>query len=124
MKKILVVCFIIIFVIVVGDIILQRNIDDTFNYVISELNDINKTTELEKKKSKIENLDSFWDEKGSIMACYIEHVELEKVKSQIVVIKAGIESNDYFFVNEEIERTIDIIERIKEKKALRIDNIL
>ena len=124
MKKILIICIIIVVSIVLGDILLQKYVDTTFDNMIAKLNDIdNSIDNKDESEKKIKELDDMWEENFKRMACYLEHIELEKVKTQIILIKAGIESDDVKFVHEEVERAIYIIDHIKEKETLRIDNI-
>lgn len=124
MKRILFICIIIIILIVIGDIFFQRKIDKTFDYMISQLKELDDMDDNNLRKEKINEMDSFWEQYSTSFSCYIEHAELEKIQSQYVVIKAGIEIYDNAYVHEEINRTINIISLIKDKKTLRIDNIM
>jgi len=124
MRRIIVVCVIIIALIVVLDLYLQRYIDNTFDMMSSMLNDISYNLDNnEDSMKKIENLDETWKNNYTRMACFLEHDELEKINTQITVIKAGIEVEDSEFVHEEVERAIYIVQHIKQKESLKLDNI-
>lgn len=124
MKKTLFICVIIIILIIVGDIVFQKKIDEIFDYMTLQLSELDNLDDNELKGQKIEEIENYWKKYSTIFACYIEHAELEKIESQYIIIKAGIDVSDDFFVHEEINRTINIINLIKEKKILRIDNIM
>ena len=92
MRRIIVVCVIIIALIVVLDLYLQRYVNNTFDMMSSMLNDISYNLDNnEDSMKKIENLDETWKNNYTRMACFLEHDELEKINTQITVIKAGIE---------------------------------
>ena len=124
MKKIFFLCAGIVIIIIAGEFFLQRKTFENFDYMIDLLNDIDEKNDTNTKLENIEKIESFWKNKYLLMAFYIDHVELEKIKSQIVVIKAGIEKHDEPFVHEEIKRTIYMIEHIKDKIVIKADNIL
>ena len=125
MKKILIICFVTVISIIVGDIFLQRFVDSTFDQMSSNLEKMDGYVDnAEECKRQLDELDASWEKNFLKMACYLEHDELEKVKTQIVVIRAGIEADDKMFVHEEINRAIYIIQHIKEKESFRLDNIM
>ena len=136
MKRTLVVCIIIIIFIIMSDLLLRKYADNKFDYMIGKLTDINNSIELvddkpemvsnsrEGNKKIIEDLESMWEKDYTIMSCYLEHNELEKVKTQMVIIQAGMETNDVSYIYEEVNRALYIIEHIKDKSELKIDNIL
>ena len=136
MKRTLVVCIIIIIFIVMSDLLLRKYADNKFDYMMGKLTEINNSIELvgdepqmvsntsEGNKKIIEDLESMWEKDYTIMSCYLEHNELEKVKTQMVIIRAGMETNDVNYIYEEVNRAVYIIEHIKDKSRLKIDNIL
>ena len=48
---------------------------------------------------------------------------MEKVKTQLVVITAGIDVEDTEYVYEEIDKAVYILEHIKDKNSLKLDNV-
>ncbi|MBQ3408333.1 MAG: DUF4363 family protein [Clostridia bacterium] len=124
MKRVLTVCIIIIILVITSDIFIKRKIFDSFDYMTSMLNAINEEIDVEKKNKQIEQLNMYLKNKYLLMAFYIDHVEIEKIKTQIVVIEAGIEKEDDDFVHEEIKRTIFIIDHLKAKIDFKLENIL
>lgn len=124
MKKSLIICILIVLVIVLGDIILQRYINDKFYSITEKLNEIGESYENHEDNIKnIDELNQIWNSSYEIMACYLEHDELEKVKAQLTVMEAAAQIDDFEMVYEETSRAKFIIEHINEKQSLRIDNI-
>ncbi len=124
MKKILIVCILIVFIIILSNHLIKKRILNDFDYSIYILNTIDEQKNNEIKRNEIDKLDSIIEDKYLLMAFYIDHVELEKIKSQIVILKAGIDESDESFLHEEIQRTIFIINNLKQKNDLKLENIL
>ncbi len=131
MRRTLIICIIIVIAIILWDIMLQRYVKQVFepiNYMLDEIankldeeNEINNKEELKNKMGEVDNL---WDSKFKKMACFLEHDELEKVKTQFVVVKSAIEVNDRENAYEEINKAKYIIDHIKQKVNFSINNIM
>lgn len=132
MKKELIICIIVIAIVVVGNIITQNNT----NQCVSEMNGqlyelkeelkrevIQQNKNEEKINTKIEKIRTRWDEMQESLAFYIEHDELEKVETQIFLLKGDIEAKVYDDTFAEIEKCIFILEHIADKNALDIKNV-
>lgn len=131
MRRTLIICIIIIIAIVLGDIMLQKYVESVFepiNHTLDEIaNNLNEENEINNKdelKNKMSEVDKLWDSQFKKMACFLEHDELEKVKTQFVVVDSAIEVNDKENAYEEINKVKYIIEHIKQKIRLSINNII
>lgn len=131
MRRTLIICIIIIIAIVLGDIMLQKYVESVFepiNHTLDEIaNNLNEENEINNKdelKNKMSEVDKLWDSQFKKMACFLEHDELEKVKTQFVVVDSAIEVNDRENAYEEINKAKYIIEHIKQKIRLSINNII
>lgn len=131
MRRTLIICIIIIIAIVLGDIMLQKYVENVFepiNHTLDEIaNNLNEENEINNKdelKNKMSEVDKLWDSKFKKMACFLEHDELEKVKTQFVVVDSAIEVYDRENAYEEINKAKYIIEHIKQKVRLSINNII
>lgn len=128
-KKEFVVCVVIVAAIIVGDIFLQRYTKESLNLINEKLSeikeDLKKGEDLKKEEinKKIGEINKEWDKRFNILTCFLEHNELEKVKTQLVSITAGLEIHDNEYVYEELNKTIYILEHIRDKESFRIDNI-
>lgn len=124
MKKELIICLVIICSIVIGDIWLQNYTSKTLDIISTNLEELKETLNDNKfSKEKVIQVNNEWDKKFNILTCFLEHDELEKVKTQLVVITAGIDVEDTEHVYEEIDKAVYILEHIKDKNSLKLDNI-
>ena len=84
-------------------------------------------TNIVKDKNEIENktkdVKKTWENMQEILGFYIEHDELEKVQTQLFLIRGDIETKLYDEVIPEIEKCIFILNHIEDKTALKIQNI-
>lgn len=124
MKKELIICLVIICSIVIGDIWLQNYTSKTLDTISTNLEELKETLNDNKfSKEKVIQANNEWDKKFNILTCFLEHDELEKVKTQLVVITAGIDVEDTEYVYEEIDKAVYILEHIKDKNSLKLDNV-
>lgn len=128
MKKEIIITITILILIIIGNIITQKNTINTVEAVskhFEELKEeaIKEDKNKEKIDSKIEEIDKLWDEKSEIMAYYIEHDEIEKVGTELTKLKADLETKEYNVAIEYIDNCVFLLEHIKDKTALRIFNI-
>ena len=73
---------------------------------------------------KTEQISELWESKQENLSYYVEHNELEKVNTQIVLIKGYLESDSPQDAIPDLEEGLYIIEHIKEKEAFKLKNIL
>lgn len=124
MKKIITICILIVLIIVISDMFIKKSIYNRFDYMIDTFKSIDIDKNNEEKKRAVDMIESSLKENYLLMAFYIDHVELEKIKTQIVIIRAGIDEEDNSFLHEEIERTIFIIDHLEKKIDFKLENIL
>ena len=126
MKKELIICLVIVVGIIVGDVFLQKYTNNALDCINEKLlalrAEIKQTDDID--MSKINEIDEEWEKNFQIFTCYLEHDELEKIKTQLVIIASGMEMNDRDYVFEEIDRAMYIIDHIESKQMLKLDNIL
>lgn len=73
---------------------------------------------------KTEQISELWESKQENLSYYLEHNELEKVNTQIILIKGYLESDSPQDAIPDLEEGLYIIEHIKEKEAFKLKNIL
>ena len=95
MKKEIVISIVIIIFIVIGDILLEKYTEKSFDLIGNKLSTIKDNLE-DKEKSllQIDEVNEEWNKRFNILTCFLEHDELEKIKTQLVVIKSGVQVND------------------------------
>lgn len=124
MKKEIVISIVIIIFIVIGDILLEKYTENSFDLIGNKLSTIKDNLE-DKEKSllQIDEVNEEWNKRFNILTCFLEHDELEKIKTQLVVIKSGVQVNDTEYAYEEIDKAIYILDHLKDKQSLKWDNL-
>ena len=79
--------------------------------------------DVSKVETKMNQISKKWDSVHSKMAIYIEHDELEKVKTNLVALKGFIEAKEYESGISEINKGIYVLEHIAEKYDFSIVNV-
>lgn len=128
MIKELIISIFIIILIFVGDTVTQKYTKQSVEEVSVDLkqlreelieNDIN----FEKVKDSIDKIHDNWDDKYEKLAYYIEHDELEKVKTQLTALRGYIEKEEHSEALAEVDISIYILEHIKDKNSFNLKNI-
>ncbi|MBO5348332.1 MAG: DUF4363 family protein [Clostridia bacterium] len=131
MKKEIIICLVIVIGIVIGDIFLQNYTKNSLNEINNKLSDLKEeliksddiNTQINDIILSMDEINNEWNQKFNILTCFLEHDELEKVKTQLVAISAGIDIKDKRYIYEELNKTIYILEHIRDKQSFKIDNI-
>ena len=128
MFKETIISTIIVITIIVGNIVTQNYTKKCIETIGDELNLLkSEITQEEANKDKInnhiKNIDVAWNEMYKKLAFYIEHDELEKVYTELSAIKGNVEVEEYEQSIPEIEKCTYILHHIKDKEALKIQNI-
>ena len=123
MYKELIISIIIIISIFLFDKITTNYLQESTEVLTGKLEEIKNETEEEKRKEQMKNITEEWEKRYEKLAYYIEHDELEKVKTKIVNIKSNIETKQEEQVVENIDEAIYLLEHIKEKDELNLKDI-
>ncbi len=130
MIKELAISIIIVVLIFIGNTVTENytkiSIDDTVNglselrqEIIKDENDIN--TDI--ANQEIKEIEKQWKIKYEKLAYYIEHDELEKFRTEFVALKGYVEKEEYSEALPSIDRSVFILQHIKEKTELNMKNI-
>ena len=128
MKKEIIIIFFIVITIIVAHAITQIYTQNFFDSVCEDLSNIenklfSESPDSQELKNDINKIQDKWNKKYDYFACYVEHDELEKVKTQLISIEANIKVGDCDKAIDEAERCIFILKHIEEKDSLKIVNI-
>lgn len=137
MYKQVIIIFVVIVAIIVANIITQNNTNSAVEAMSKNLSELREkiyklneseesldaNKEQEESTKKMEDIENLWEEKDETMSYYIEHNEIEKVKTELTKLKANIETKDYQTAVESLDNCAFILKHIKEKSALKIVNI-
>lgn len=128
MRKEWIICIIVILIVAVTDIITQNYtnksvecIDDKLEVLKEEL--MKEEVQHEKVEEQMQDVIKNWKEKYKKLAYYIEHDELEKVETELTSLSAHIDVEEYEDGVPELEKSIFILNHIKEKFKFDIKNI-
>ena len=124
MKKEIFICLAILVLVIISDVIISKCTNKYLDDISIKFEDIKKNIDNNLYASeKISEIESSWNKYFSVLTCFLEHDELEKINTQIVIIQSGIDVEDKEYVYEELDRGIFILEHIKNKERFKIDNI-
>ena len=125
MTKEVIIASIILILIVLANIWVSHFIDGKLNHIIAELDELEtvmKDEKYDEAQKKVDELDDYFAESEDVLSCYIEHDELEKVKTEFTSLKTYIklEEDDAF---EALDKMAFIIRHIEEKDDIRLKNV-
>lgn len=130
MTKELIISIIIVVLIFVGNAVTENytreSVDETKQSLSTLREEIIKNedeVDINITKEKIDNIHEQWDSRYEKLAYYIEHDELEKVKTELTGLRGYIEKEEYSEAVPELDKSVYILEHIKEKTALNLKNI-
>lgn len=128
MLKELSICIIIVILILVGNFITQNYTNSSVDITSEELNKlreevIKEEVDLEWSNQKINEIYSDWNNRHKKLAYYIEHDELEKVETNLSALRGYIEIEEHQEAVAELDRTIYVLQHIKNKNIFTLDNI-
>lgn len=129
MQREIVISIIIVVLVVVLNVITQ-------SYTIQKVETMSQELEVLKEQmiqeeqegqegitEKSDNIYAKWTEAYPKLAFYIEHDELEKVNTNLTGLKSYIEVGEYKEGIQELEKCKFILKHIKDKQAIKIENI-
>lgn len=126
MLKEAVICLIIVATILGLEFYTQNFTEKTVKEITEILNKIEddiSINEGENGKNEIQNISNKWEEKQKKLAFYIEHDELEKVHTAIVLMKSYTETKDFSSAMAALEEGKFVLEHIQEKNSFNLQNI-
>ena len=128
MYKEIIICSIVIIIVVSLNILTENYTKESVALMTGNLENLKQNMILEEQNEEninkqIDNIGNNWNEKYKKLAYYIEHDELEKVKTELVLLKGNIEIREYEQGIPNLNNCIFILEHIKEKTLLQIMNI-
>ena len=131
MYKEIIISIIILIGIITLDQITQRYTKESMESFSEKLSimkkDLKEEIEKEKEEKNLEEevkkLEIDWEEMYGNLAYFIEHDELEKIETQLKELKGNVEVKQYAEAIPGIEKCKFILEHIKQKDAIHIQNI-
>ena len=132
MYKEIIISIVIIITIIIANNISQGYTDSSIEEIDKKLSnlreqvynslEINVKNNSTKMKREIDEIIEEWEKRYYVLAIYIEHDELEKVKKELVSLKASINVEEYQDAIGDVDRCTFALEHLKEKEVLNVDN--
>ena len=128
MTKELWICVVIVILICIGDFFTQKYTKFCINEADDELRELRgelmqENVDSEKAKSVMKELLEKWGKRHLKLSYYIEHDEIEKVETELAGINGYIEIEEYKEAVVEVDKTVYILEHIKNKNLFNLENI-
>lgn len=128
MYKEILIIIIIILVILSLNIITQNYTKDSVailseNLIRMKEDFLQEEKSQEKLNQDIANTFQEWDKRHDTLAYYIEHDELEKVETDLTMVRSNIETGEYEQGVEHLDSCIFLLEHIQDKEAFNLKNI-
>lgn len=128
MTKEIFICIIIVALIFVGDLVTQNYTNDSISEAsrnLSQLRDelVKEDVDFKILKEKIVEVRDDWDNRHRKLAYYIEHDELEKVETDLSALYGYIDVEEYEEAVAELDRTVYVLEHIKNKNVFNFENL-
>ena len=126
MYKEIIIIMVVISLIVGLDIITNNYTKQSLEIITSELNLLREyilREDKQKAEDQMQIVKEKWEDRYKILAFYIEHVELEKVETELTGLSADINVEEYKHCIVELDTTIFILEHIQEKEEFHLRSI-
>ena len=121
MYKEIIIIVTVITLIVTLDILTNNYTQNTVKMMSEELTTLREDVLQKDQKSaqdKMVAILSKWQEKNNVLAYYIEHNELEKIKTQLTGLAANINVQEYEPSMVQLDTAIFLLENLQEKQKL------
>ena len=126
MKKGIIIIAIVILGVCILNIITDKITSESVNSVIEDLQELKENLETENNeeiKIPMKKVEENWLNRKSKLEYFIEHDELEKVSSEIYIIKGNIEQEKYEDEIPEIENAIFILNHLEDNYKFMFKNL-
>ena len=99
------------------------SVEETSKTLHALRQEIKENKENKQLQEKINQIHEEWDKKYEKLAYYIEHNELEKVETNLTILKGYIEVEEYSDSIAKLDETIYILTHIEDKNKFNLKNI-
>lgn len=128
MRKEWIICIIVILLVVMTNIITQNYTKKSVEFMDEKLETLKEALlkeDIEKENvlKEMEDVMKDWKERYEKLAFFIEHDELEKVETELTSLKANIGVEQYEEGIPDLDKSIFILNHIKEKFRFNVKNI-
>lgn len=124
------ISIIVIVIVVVGNLGIQKFLNNSSDKMAEMLNELK--IELEKEgnefdieiaKQQANNIYEEWEDLQKKWSVIVIHDELDKIELSLIGVKSALNANSKEDSMQEIEKSIFLVEHIKEKESFKLKNI-
>ena len=123
MYKELIISLIVIVSIISLDRVTNNYLKESTNVLTQKLSTLKQQEEPKEEKEQMDDILEEWENRYEKLAYYIEHNELEKVKTKMINTKSNIETEDKEQKIQSIDEAIYLLEHIRDKDTLNLKDI-
>ena len=128
MRKELIISIVILILIFGLNYITQGYSKNNIDIIANDLRSIRQDTlqeepNKEKIMQEVDNVYKKWEDVDDNFAYYLEHNELEKIKTALTSIKSYTEVEEYPESVEQLDKCLYLLEHIYQKEEVTLDNI-
>lgn len=130
MWKEIIICGIIFFLIIGGNIITQKYTKGAVDEITEKLENLKKEILKENNEiniseldNQMNNLEEYWNKSHEKLAYFIEHDELEKVDTELTFLRSYTKQNEYTEAISHLDNGAFILHHIKDKYAFNLQNV-
>lgn len=128
MHKEVIIFIVIVIAVVIGNVVTQNYTKKSVETISSDLKSLRQELNVddvnqEKAKKHFEEIEKKWDNIQEKMAYYIEHDELEKVKTNLTELKSHTETEEYEEAINDLDKSVFVLNHIEEKSEFDLKNI-
>ena len=128
MHKEVIISIVIVVIIVIGNVITQNYTRKSVEAISSDLNSLRQELNVddvnrEEAKKHFDEIEKKWDNMQEKMSYYIEHDELEKVRTNLTELKSHTETEEYEEAINDLDKSVFVLEHIEEKSEFNLKNI-
>ena len=120
------IIIVILVIVFVTDYVTNKRLVEAVGWMKEEITSIeNKISEKKETEAQQEfyELEEKWKQETEKLSLFVEHDELEKVSTNIVIIESNFETDETDKVLENIAEVRFLLEHIEEKNQLKLKNI-
>ena len=123
MKDVLIIISVLV-IILLGNYVSDSYTKKVTGELTASLEKLNSMLDDEKaSREKVNQIIENWNAKNDVLTYYIEHDELEKLKTDLIAVKCNIETNQKEDAIEKIEIVKFVVNHIEDKYEVRLDNV-
>lgn len=113
-------------VIIILEVLIQNFTDSTLSKMEKEIEDLKNSLlaeNHEESKKKSEEIKAYWEEKEEKFGYFMDHEEIEKLSTKIMIIDENANNSEYKLALEDSIEAKFLVKHIKDKLKMNMGNV-